>query len=96
MLLACRCLSNLVEALPQAGAIIIDNGAAPILTAKLLNIEYIDLAEQALTTMEKLSTDYGVPFLRAGGMCALQTAAMGVRARLGQTLGFGSLLLLFR
>ena len=70
MLLACRCLSNLVEALPQAGVIIIDNGAAPILTAKLLNIEYIDLAEQALTTMEKLSTDYGVPLLRAGGMRA--------------------------
>ena len=67
MLLACRCLSNMIEALPTSATVVIDNGAAAILTAKMLNIEYIDLAEQALTTLEKLSADFSLPILRAGG-----------------------------
>ena len=54
MLLACRCLCNMIEALPGSAAVVIENGAAPILTAKMLNIEYIDLAEQALTALDSL------------------------------------------
>ena len=67
MLLACRCLCNMIEALPGSAAVVIENGAAPILTAKMLNIEYIDLAEQALTALEKLSVEFSLPILRAGG-----------------------------
>ena len=49
MLLACRCLANLMEALPASTANVVYGGAVPVLCQKLLEIEYIDLAEQALS-----------------------------------------------
>ena len=49
MLLACRCIANLMEALPQSTANIVYGGAVPILCQKLLEINFIDLAEQALS-----------------------------------------------
>ena len=49
MLLACRCLANLMEALPQATANVVYGGAVPVLCSKLLEISFIDLAEQCLS-----------------------------------------------
>ena len=49
MLLACRCIANLMEALPSSTANVVYGGAVPILCQKLLEIHYIDLAEQALS-----------------------------------------------
>ncbi len=49
MLLACRCLANLMEAMPSSTANIVYGGAVHILCQKLLEINYIDLAEQALS-----------------------------------------------
>ena len=49
MLLACRCIANLMEALPQSTANVVYGGAVPILCQKLLEISFIDLAEQALS-----------------------------------------------
>jgi len=49
MLLACRCLANLMEALPASTSNVVYGGAVPILCAKLLEIHFIDLAEQALS-----------------------------------------------
>ena len=49
MLLACRCIANLMEALPPATANVVYGGAVPVLCAKLMEIQYIDLAEQALS-----------------------------------------------
>jgi E3 ubiquitin-protein ligase TRIP12 len=49
MLLACRCLANLMEALPASTANVVYGGAVPILCQKLLEISFIDLAEQALS-----------------------------------------------
>lgn len=49
MLLACRCIANLMEALPASTANVVYGGAVPVLCAKLLEIHYIDLAEQALS-----------------------------------------------
>lgn len=49
MLLACRCLANLMEALPAATSTVVCGGAVPVLCQKLLEISYIDLAEQALS-----------------------------------------------
>jgi E3 ubiquitin-protein ligase TRIP12 len=49
MLLACRCLANLMEALPASTANVVYGGAVPILCQKLLEIHFIDLAEQALS-----------------------------------------------
>ena len=49
MLLACRCLANLMEALPQATANVVYGGAVPVLCNKLMEIHFIDLAEQCLS-----------------------------------------------
>ena len=49
MLVACRCIANLMEALPQSTGNVVYGGAVPILCQKLLEIHYIDLAEQALS-----------------------------------------------
>ena len=49
MLMACRCLANLMEALPQSARYVAHGGAVPVLCQKLLEIHYIDLAEQALS-----------------------------------------------
>lgn len=48
MLLACRCLANMMEALPASTASVVYGGAVPVLLSKLLEIQYMDLAEQAL------------------------------------------------
>ena len=49
MLLASRCLANLMEAMPPSTANVVYGGAVPVLVQKLLQIEYIDLAEQSLS-----------------------------------------------
>jgi hypothetical protein len=59
MLLACRCIANMMEALPACTANVVYGGAVPILCQKLLEIHYIDLAEQAL------SVGYLLPFSRS-------------------------------
>ena len=47
-LLACRCISNLLDAMPTAVTSVVYHGAVGVLCQKLKSIEYIDLAEQAL------------------------------------------------
>jgi E3 ubiquitin-protein ligase TRIP12 len=49
MLLACRCIANLMEALRGSVANVVYGGAVPVLCQKLLDIQYIDVAEQALS-----------------------------------------------
>ena len=70
MLVACRCIANLMEALPQSTGSIVHNGAVEILCQKLLEIQYIDVAEQALTTLEKISVEYPSEIVRKGGLGA--------------------------
>lgn len=48
-LLACRCISNLLDAMPTAVTSLVYHGAIGVLCQKLKSIEYIDLAEQALS-----------------------------------------------
>ncbi|ORY81328.1 Svf1-like-domain-containing protein [Protomyces lactucae-debilis] len=73
MLLACRCLANLMEALPPATANVAYGNAVPVLCQKLLEIQYIDLAEQALSTLEKISKDYPSAVVKEGGLAACLT-----------------------
>lgn len=47
--LACRCLANLMEALPGCAHTVVYHGAVPVLCSKLIEIQYIDLAEQTLS-----------------------------------------------
>jgi E3 ubiquitin-protein ligase TRIP12 len=51
--LACRCLANLMEALPGVAHTIVYHGAIPVLCSKLIEISYIDLAEQTLSVRVK-------------------------------------------
>ncbi|KAF2651525.1 hypothetical protein K491DRAFT_696363 [Lophiostoma macrostomum CBS 122681] len=73
MLLACRCLANLMEALPQATANVVYGGAVPVLCSKLIEISFIDLAEQCLSTLEKISVEFPASIVREGGLTACLT-----------------------
>ncbi|CAD6567774.1 MAG: Ubiquitin fusion degradation protein 4 [Alectoria sarmentosa] len=73
MLLACRCIANLMEALPPSTANVVYGGAVPILCQKLLEIHFIDLAEQALSTLEKISAEFPSAIVREGGLTACLT-----------------------
>lgn len=70
MTTACRCIANLIEALPPATATVVYNGAVPVLVEKLLSISYVDLAETALTTLEKISAEFPSSIVREGGLTA--------------------------
>ena len=73
MLLAARALTHLLDVLPSSGSVAARHGAAPALCAKLLAIEYMDLAEQALEALEKLSATRHGPaaIVRSGGLTAV-------------------------
>ncbi|KAF2198423.1 hypothetical protein GQ43DRAFT_443363 [Delitschia confertaspora ATCC 74209] len=73
MLLACRCIANLMEALPAATANVVYAGAVPVLCSKLLEISFIDLAEQSLSTLEKISVEFPASIVREGGLTACLT-----------------------
>lgn len=73
MLLACRCIANMMEALPASTASVVYGGAVPVLCQKLLEISYIDLAEQALSTLEKISVEFPSSIVREGGLTACLT-----------------------
>lgn len=73
MLLACRCLANMMEALPSATANVVYGGSVPVLCQKLLEIDYIDLAEQAISTLEKISVEFPAAIVREGGLTAILT-----------------------
>ena len=47
--LACRCLANLMEAMPGVAHTVVYHGAIPVLCSKLIEISYIDLAERTLS-----------------------------------------------
>ncbi|KAL1836149.1 hypothetical protein VTK73DRAFT_5189 [Phialemonium thermophilum] len=58
------------EALPASTANVVYGGAVPVLCQKLLEIPFIDLAEQALSTLEKISVEYPASIVREGGLTA--------------------------
>lgn len=74
--LACRCLANLMEALPGVAHTVVYHGAIPVLCSKLIEISYIDLAEQTLSVcflsssfvlillIHRSPLDYGEDFRR--------------------------------
>ncbi|KAG2490174.1 hypothetical protein HYH03_011304 [Edaphochlamys debaryana] len=71
MLLAARALTFLADVLPQSCGAIVRHGAVPAFCARLLTIEYIDLAEQSLQALEKLSHDHSPSLLQNGGLMAV-------------------------
>eukprot|EP00906_Rhabdomonas_costata_P025835 RCo036899 len=71
MLLAARALTHLMEALPSSTAVVVAGGAVPVFCEKLLSIEFIDLAEQCLHALEKLSHEHGAVLLKEGALTAM-------------------------
>ncbi len=58
MLLAARALTFLADVMPASASSIVRHGAVTVLCARLLSIDYIDLAEQSLQALEKLSHEH--------------------------------------
>ncbi|WFD43499.1 HECT-type E3 ubiquitin transferase [Malassezia psittaci] len=68
---ACRCIAHLLEALPDSARSIVKHNAVPLLVEKLQEVTFIDLAEQVLETLAKLSAHNAQAIVRAGGMQAM-------------------------
>ena len=62
---ACRALTYMMEALPRSAVVVAD--AIPLLIEKLQVIQCMDVAEQALTTLEMLSRKHSKAILQAVG-----------------------------
>ncbi|KAG9130329.1 hypothetical protein Leryth_004401 [Lithospermum erythrorhizon] len=71
MLLAARVLTHLVDVLPSSCASVVHYGAVACFVARLLTIEYMDLAEQSLQALKKISQEHPTACLRAGAMMAV-------------------------
>ncbi|KAG0572814.1 hypothetical protein KC19_VG127600 [Ceratodon purpureus] len=71
MLLAARAVTHLCDVLPSSCAAVVHYGAVPCFCARLLTIEYIDLAEQSLQALEKISHEHPTACLRAGALMAV-------------------------
>eukprot|EP00670_Eutreptiella_braarudii_P010542 CAMPEP_0174313358 /NCGR_PEP_ID=MMETSP0810-20121108/4922_1 /TAXON_ID=73025 ORGANISM="Eutreptiella gymnastica-like, Strain CCMP1594" /NCGR_SAMPLE_ID=MMETSP0810 /ASSEMBLY_ACC=CAM_ASM_000659 /LENGTH=206 /DNA_ID=CAMNT_0015422095 /DNA_START=20 /DNA_END=638 /DNA_ORIENTATION=+ len=70
MILAARALTHLMEALPSSCNTVVAAGAVKVFCEKLLAIEFIDLAEQCLHALEKLSTEHAHILLKEGALAA--------------------------
>ncbi|XP_027356506.1 E3 ubiquitin-protein ligase UPL3 [Abrus precatorius] len=71
MLLAARALTHLCDVLPSSCAAVVHYNAVPIFCARLLTIEYMDLAEQSLQALKKISQEHPTACLRAGALMAV-------------------------
>ncbi|XP_052184785.1 E3 ubiquitin-protein ligase UPL3-like [Diospyros lotus] len=71
MLLAARALTFLCDVLPSSCAAVVHYGAVSCLVARLLTIEYMDLAEQSLQALKKISQEHPTACLRAGALMAV-------------------------
>lgn len=71
MLLAARAITHLVDVLPSSCAAVVHYGAVNCFCARLLTIEYMDLAEQSLQALKKISHEHPTACLRAGALMAV-------------------------
>ncbi|CAN8288894.1 unnamed protein product [Cochlearia groenlandica] len=72
ILLAATTLTHLCDVLPCSScAAVIHYGAVSCFVARLLTIEYMDLAEQSLQALKKISQEHPTACLRAGALMAV-------------------------
>ncbi|GLJ54185.1 hypothetical protein SUGI_1161700 [Cryptomeria japonica] len=71
MLLAARALTHICDIFPSSCSSVVHHGAIPCFCARLLTIEYMDLAEQSLQALEKISHRHASACLRAGALMAV-------------------------
>jgi hypothetical protein len=70
-LMAARVLTQALEQVPSTGPAAVGAGAAEALVGKLLCIEYVDVAEQAIAALERLARLQPLALLPCGGVGAL-------------------------
>eukprot|EP00002_Diphylleia_rotans_P029183 TRINITY_DN592_c0_g1_i1.p1 TRINITY_DN592_c0_g1~~TRINITY_DN592_c0_g1_i1.p1 ORF type:complete len:1552 (+),score=341.65 TRINITY_DN592_c0_g1_i1:107-4762(+) len=70
MLLACRTLTHMMDVIPQTIPLAIKNEIPTSLCEKLLNIEYIDLAEQSIMALSKIAVESPNALIQSGVMTA--------------------------
>ncbi|KAG2310305.1 hypothetical protein Bca52824_021862 [Brassica carinata] len=71
MLLAIRAITYLCDVYPRSVAFLVKHETIPALCQRLLTIEYLDVAEQCLQALEKISRDQPVACLNAGAIMAV-------------------------
>ncbi|KAJ9184255.1 hypothetical protein P3X46_004000 [Hevea brasiliensis] len=70
-LLAIRALTYMCDVFPQASGFLVRHDAIPVLCQRLMAIEYLDVAEQCLQALEKISREQPLPCLQAGAIMAV-------------------------
>ncbi|XP_022767412.1 E3 ubiquitin-protein ligase UPL4-like isoform X5 [Durio zibethinus] len=71
MLLAIRGITYLCDVFPRSSGFLVRHDAVPALCERLLAIEYVDVAEQCLQALEKISRDQPLACLQAGAIMAV-------------------------
>lgn len=71
MLLAIRAITYLCDVYPRSSSILVRHDAIPVLCGKLMGIEYLDVAEQCLQALEKISRDQPLVCLQSGAIMAV-------------------------
>ena len=59
---------HILDLVPQAAGILILNEGVPVLCQKIQNFEYIDVAENAIRALEKISIEHGAAILYSQGL----------------------------
>ncbi|PHU06662.1 E3 ubiquitin-protein ligase UPL4 [Capsicum chinense] len=70
MLLAIRAMTYLCEVHPRSSTYLVNHDAVPALCQRLMAIEYLDVAEQCLQALEKISREQPIVCLQSGAIMA--------------------------
>ncbi|CAL5388021.1 unnamed protein product [Camellia sinensis] len=73
MLLAIRAITYLCDVHPRSSGFLVRHDAVPALCQRLIAIEYLDVAEQCLQALEKISHDQPLACLQSGAIMAVLT-----------------------
>ncbi|ERN04907.1 E3 ubiquitin-protein ligase UPL4 isoform X1 [Amborella trichopoda] len=71
MLLAVRALTHLCDVMPKSCAIVVRHNAVHAFCARLMAVQYVDVAEQCLRALEKISRDHAAACLHSGAIMAV-------------------------
>lgn len=61
-------ITQILDIVPQVAVILVNCSGISILCQKMQNFEYIDVAENAIRALEKISAEFGAGILAAGGL----------------------------
>ncbi|KAI3442972.1 HECT domain-containing protein [Psidium guajava] len=71
MLLAARAITYLCDVFPRSSAFLVRHDAVPAICHRLMAIDYLDVAEQCLQALEKISRDQPLACLEGGAIVAV-------------------------